>query len=385
MTWKRSDINFPHNFPRNAECRVRRVAVLLSPVVAVLVVASASGQVPAWRVTVKPVTAIGALGGAEAAELSGVTSALRLPDGRVVVANSSPLEVRVYDATGKFVLRLGRKGQGPGEYRGRITVHQAPGDSVQVFDDALQRWTVFTVAGTLGRTWTSTPEDQRRWAPIAENRTLIHPMPGGTNSCMRSVLRAVPEPRDSAYLEVMPDGTDRFWLRPEGTEVWRVLALDGRLLGTVRLPARFEMFHIGSGFVTGKIRLSDDVEQVVVFGVTMPPHDTKQPLCASQMASFPRDTSRLRRNLQVDLLNLETASQAVLSDYGHYPSFDTIRSLGVFRNSTGVTMSTRTLGGTGLDVVDRMKELPGFCRLLIGDTAPAWLYRFPWCDKGSSQ
>ncbi len=357
------------------------MALQIASVTALLVTSAAQGQVPAWPVTAKPVTAIGAVGGVEEAELSGVTSALRLPDGRVVVANSSPLEVRIYKATGQFIVRLGRKGQGPGEYRGRITVHQAPGDSVQIFDDATRRWTVFPATGTLGRTWTSTPEDQRRWTPVAANRTLVHPLPDGANSCLQSVMQAVPEPRDSAYLEVMPDGNDRFWFRPEGAAVWRVFALDGRPLGTVRLPARFEVFDIGEGFVTGKIRLTDDVEQVVVFGVTMPPHETKRPPCASQTATFPRDTSRLRRNLQIDLLNFEAASQAVHSDYGHYPSLDTISSLGIFLSSTGVTMSASTLGGTGFDVVDRMKGLPGFCRLLIGDAAPAWLYRFPWCDR----
>jgi len=47
--------------------------------------------------------------------------------------------------------------------------------------------------------------------------------------------------------------------------VWRVVALDGRSLGSVLLPMDFELFQVSNGFVTGKLRVADDVEQVVVF------------------------------------------------------------------------------------------------------------------------
>jgi hypothetical protein len=71
------------------------------------------------------------------------------------------------------------------------------------------------------------------------------------------------------------------------------------------------------------------------------------------------------------------------ADYGRYPSLDSIRVSANYTTSRGVTMTAYTRGGVGLDAVARMEGVPGFCRLLIGDVAPAWLYRFPWCDPGA--
>jgi len=48
--------------------------------------------------------------------LSGVVGATRLPDGRVVLADRFAQGLRVYDADGAYVERVGREGEGPGEY-----------------------------------------------------------------------------------------------------------------------------------------------------------------------------------------------------------------------------------------------------------------------------
>lgn len=333
----------------------------------------------------RPVTAIGSSVGGEETELAGVTSAFRLADGRVVLANGSPLEVRVYSAGGVLVSRLGRKGQGPGEYRGRITVYPGGGDSVRVFDEAMERWTVYTATGKLGRTWLAAPEEQRSLVPIAVRRTLVHPIPEGINACLRSIIATVPTPRDSAYLEVMADGTDRFWLRSEGAVVWRVVGLDGGVRGSVLLPKGLELFQVSSGFVTGKLRVADDVEQVVVFAVSMPAHTSRRPACAARVDSIPRDTVRVRRNLQIDLRNLESASEAYRKARGHFASLDSIRASTGYSTSPGSNLAAHTRNGTGLDVTARKEGTAGYCRLLIGDIAPAWLYRFAWCDWGEKR
>ncbi len=54
--------------------------------------------------------------GEEAYELSRIWDVHRLPDGRIIVPNSDPPELRLFDATGKHVKSVGRKGGGPNEF-----------------------------------------------------------------------------------------------------------------------------------------------------------------------------------------------------------------------------------------------------------------------------
>lgn len=51
-------------------------------------------------------------------ELNGISSALRLSDGRILLANAGIPELTLCDAAGGFPGAVGRKGQGPGEWSG---------------------------------------------------------------------------------------------------------------------------------------------------------------------------------------------------------------------------------------------------------------------------
>ncbi len=63
-----------------------------------------------------PSLVIGTEDNDDAYQLHRVSDALRLPDGRIVVANAGSSELRVFDSTGRFVVRVGRAGSGPGEF-----------------------------------------------------------------------------------------------------------------------------------------------------------------------------------------------------------------------------------------------------------------------------
>jgi hypothetical protein len=52
----------------------------------------------------------------DAYELSRIYDAHRLPDGRILVPNSDPPELRLFDATGKHLRTIGRTGAGPNEF-----------------------------------------------------------------------------------------------------------------------------------------------------------------------------------------------------------------------------------------------------------------------------
>lgn len=81
----------------------------------------------------------------------GFAGAVLLSDGRVVVANRNPLELRSFGPDGSPGWKAGRSGQGPGEFRGIGSVVRLAGDSVAVFDVPAQRITVFSPSGQFVR------------------------------------------------------------------------------------------------------------------------------------------------------------------------------------------------------------------------------------------
>jgi hypothetical protein len=92
---------------------------------------------------------IGVADGPDELILSGVVGAVRLSDGRIVVANGGTSELRIYDANGDFSTLVGRAGEGPGEFRviGFLGVLQ--GDTILVYDSRLQRTSLFDDSGTF--------------------------------------------------------------------------------------------------------------------------------------------------------------------------------------------------------------------------------------------
>lgn len=85
----------------------------------VTLVESLASQWPsgeAWAVAPTPALTIGSLDGPHEQQLYRVFGAHRLPDGRIVVANSGSYELRFYDRDGQFLAASGGRGGGPGEF-----------------------------------------------------------------------------------------------------------------------------------------------------------------------------------------------------------------------------------------------------------------------------
>lgn len=67
-------------------------------------------------------------------QLATVMGAVRLSDGRIAVANMSTSNIRIYDARGRYLNALGRKGQGPGEFQQVLGIDRLPGDTLAIYD-----------------------------------------------------------------------------------------------------------------------------------------------------------------------------------------------------------------------------------------------------------
>jgi len=71
---------------------------------------------------------------------------------RFVVTDGDSPFLWVFRSDGSFVHRVGRRGEGPGEFRWTSAILVGPSDSVFVFDPSLRRLTVYDSEHELGRT-----------------------------------------------------------------------------------------------------------------------------------------------------------------------------------------------------------------------------------------
>ena len=105
-----------------------------------------------WRVAGAPTLDLGGVAGDSARDFLGVVGAVRLSSGGVVVANSGTGQLRFFDAGGRFVRAVGRRGRASGEFQAIGWLQRGGGDSLVVFDRQLNRVTLLGPDGALART-----------------------------------------------------------------------------------------------------------------------------------------------------------------------------------------------------------------------------------------
>ncbi len=109
------------------------------------------GERDGWRLSDEPAMRIGVAEGDPLYQMDRVRAALRLDDGRIVVANAGSHQLRWYDANGRHVASAGGEGSGPGEFRRLMTLRRLPGDTVLAYDLQAFRLSWFDPAGRFVR------------------------------------------------------------------------------------------------------------------------------------------------------------------------------------------------------------------------------------------
>ncbi len=86
-------------------------------------------------------------------ELTSVRNAVRLADGRFVVADGDSRTIRFFDGEGAPLNRVGAQGGGPGEFREISYMSRWPGDSILTWDIPQRRLTLLAGDGSLVRSF----------------------------------------------------------------------------------------------------------------------------------------------------------------------------------------------------------------------------------------
>jgi hypothetical protein len=214
--------------------------------------APASSHPTAWTVADSATLRIG---GSEADALVSVTDAIGLPGGGVAIADAGTHRIDVFDARGRRVRTMGRKGRGPGEFSHPSWIGRR-GDTLRVWDMAEARLTLYDTAGRFIRTeppvtdlgsfprvagqfadgsllLMSAKDDAWRTGPFRDSLLLIRAdMAAGTRDTLGRV------PGDEQVGSRSPDGRGAVTsTRPFGRRTLVAVRGDRLYLGTGDTPA----------------------------------------------------------------------------------------------------------------------------------------------------
>lgn len=103
-----------------------------------------------WIVDSVPGLAIGREDGPDPYRFDGIRGATRRSDSTIVVADASA-SIRFFDKHGEFLHTVGRRGDGPGEYRVISMMRRIHGDSLLVWDFPARRVTLLSPEGKFER------------------------------------------------------------------------------------------------------------------------------------------------------------------------------------------------------------------------------------------
>lgn len=98
-------------------------------------------------ISVEPILRVGVTEGDPDQEFHRVIIPFRLPDGRLAVPLHGDSEIRVFGPDGTFLERLGRAGEGPGEFAS-LSQAWSRGDTIEAMDGSLRRITRFLPDGS---------------------------------------------------------------------------------------------------------------------------------------------------------------------------------------------------------------------------------------------
>lgn len=267
-----------------------------------------------FAIETTPVLTVGVSDGDAGLMFNLVHSARRLADGTLLVADGGSREVRWYGVDGEPVRAVGRRGEGPGEFDGPLSLLPWPGDTVAVLDHGQRRLTLFGASGEVVRTHTASLDDtiSLPWRPWIFRRTMVFGAAGQAEQCVRAALQVMPlHPLGEGVRFLTRDDVGRLWVQ-EGPEtaprlsVWR---RDGMLLGSVAVPASFHLMQATREFVVGRVAADDDTERIVVLSV-QDSRDAGNCLPADSAAVSPP----VDRNLSMHLRNLVTVQEAMYAD-----------------------------------------------------------------------
>ena len=233
-----------------------------------------------WQVSPDPVLSIGTVGGTEYVQLHQVDDALRLRDGRIVVANAGSHRLLVFDDQGDYVAAWGQRGQGPGDFTFQKSLVWAVwGERVIVAPTDHYELRAYRPDGSLARL-VRREHDVRSptEADLDSYRTnrlrMVADQPPELTRIFAAALDALPLPESfPAISAIEVDLLGNLWVReynlPEDGDraLWTAFDSEGVVMGFVETPPGLIIYEIGEDYILGKMEDELRVEYVRLWGL----------------------------------------------------------------------------------------------------------------------
>lgn len=271
------------------------------------------GAPVAFRFATSPFYDVGGVNDDPRLELLGRTpweEAIRLSDGRLVVAEAN--ELRVFGPDGRYIRTIGRKGQGPGEFPNQIGILcRLRGDSILAIQYGGVRATVFTSEGQYVR-MTPLTEYVPRFACTEDGRVLVQAI-----HTDRDAYRAAGLYRDEAFT-FLDTKTGRTQSPPVTT--FRVAMFKGAEQRNTTIAIHGERIYVANG-ETYEIRvhgLDGTLRQILRVAEKPPPFTDAD---ARVMRDSPMATLRPATHYAFDEVRVDALGRIWVEDHVHPTPF----------------------------------------------------------------
>lgn len=257
--------NTPAMATNRARLRTPAVAAFLTLSLAACGEPSATpGGPPEWALDATPVLSVGDVEDSDSAVFGRITDVRLLPGGALAVADGGAAAVLLFDAAGAPIGKRGRRGRGPGEFAGQISLARLADDAVAVWDPSQSRWSAVQIGDeeipllpdSLGdAAWTHA-------GVIVLGEGLV---PAWAPPVLRALADSFPATKlafidETALLWVNRDAALRDWVAYAGSEA----------VGRLSLPPHFKPMQFRAERVVGLLADSVGLERVVVYRFARP-------------------------------------------------------------------------------------------------------------------
>ncbi|WKW12980.1 hypothetical protein Strain138_002291 [Pseudogemmatithrix spongiicola] len=261
-----------------------------------------------WQLDLTPVLAVGDTEDSDSAMFGRVSDVRLLPNGTLAVADAGASAVLLFDSTGAPLGRRGRKGRGPGEFAGQISLARLADDAVAVWDPSQSRWSQVHVARAEITVLPDSLGDAA-WAHagvIVLGEGLV---PEWAPSLLRALADSMPAMKlgfldETALLWVNRDAALREWMAYAGREAQ----------GRITLPANYRPMQFRADRVVGLLADSIGLERVVVYRFARPADVVPS---RARAGAAPIDSSE-RGTLMSSMRNAVVAQEMHYATAGRY-------------------------------------------------------------------
>ena len=325
-------------------------------------------QAGTWSVSKDALVSIGTVSDDSLYELNRAESAIMLSNGEIVVANRGSSQLRWYDSRGRYIRSVGRRGQGPGEFKS-LYVFEGRGDTVFVDDGQNRRVSRISPDGRyIGLDSSATPSRELRFY----DRSAVTRAPLNVDwSGIRDALLGIPH--DEAGLRsVLVDRPGNLWVRKATDSLpYTVYDRSARRVGRVDIPVRFEVYQAFDTLVLGRFRDEDGVEAIQLRRLTKA-KSTAAPAASRRPAyDEARENQAHREALgaaRSSLRNLLTAQELHHAKNKRYAS--RLSDLGGLALPQGVSLTLIAPTPNAYWIVAEIPGTPVVCIVGVGSVVP---------------